>query len=290
MVVGVLAWGLGFGGFARTPNDTTPSSNSNTVGLSGSLAIKVGKIEIDNYTANAVASFTLPIENGTNRTAECTVICRQPDQPLSGYIKGTKTSKEWFGIEAEHLTLEPGATKDVQISFQIPADVTEDDFIVYSLTDEGKQYLENARASTIDSEDALAAAFKEQLKGYQDVYSEFDSIYANRGDKYVFKAIMDAFPKYYPEPLVSAWANATASVQANLSSVPYAEGLAILERLGSVSKREATDYPELSGIPDTYMARADLRTQPWEMWVTVTSGGPPIQVELACRVLIHMAG
>jgi hypothetical protein len=290
-IVAVLVWGFALGGLstesATDAKNSTPANN--TVGLSGSLAIKVGKIRIDGGRPGQTSSFTLPIENGANQTVYCTVVCRQPDFPLPGYVKGTRTSINWFDIEPKELTLQPGTLWNIQVKFQIPAEATEGDFVVYSLTEEGQHYLEGARASTVGSEEALAMAFKEELKGCPDIYSRFDAIYADRGDSYVFKAMMDAYPQYYPNPLVDAWERAVADVKDGLSAVPYANALAAVETFGSLSQNEALDYPEIFEVPDKYIAKTDLRSQPWEMWVTVTSGESPIQVELACRVLIHMA-
>lgn len=292
-IAGVLVWGLVFDGFTRTPSNPSNNSinnntNTNPLELTGSSSIGVGSVKISNYIIGTTATFDLPIKNGKNVPVSYVISCRQPDATLSGYIKAPAGVKEWFQIPNTHITLQSGTEGVARITMLIPANTPESIFIVYYLTDAGKQYLNNARENTLASEDALAAAFKEELIIYSDIYEQFDELYANRGDKYIFKAIYDAFPQYY-SILIKAWERAIMNVKADLSAIPYVDGLATLERLGSISEADVINYPELSELPEQYVSSADLRKQPWEFWITVMEeGNGLVQIELACRWLVHM--
>lgn len=288
-IASVLVWGLAFGGFTKpAPSGNSTNNSTSPIELTGSSSIGVGKIKVGNYTIGKPVIFDLPIRNGKDVPVSYVISCRQPDIALSGYIKAPAGVKKWFEVSDEHITLQPMTEGVVRITMLIPTNTPESSFIVYYLTDVGRQYLNDARESTLASEDALAAAFKEELIDYSDIYEQFDEIYASRGDKYVFKVIYDAFPQYYSN-LVEAWERAIAKVESDLSAIPYADELAALEELGTVSEAELSNYPELSGLPEQYVGKADLRKQPWEFWITVMEkGNGLIQIELACRWLVHM--
>lgn len=291
VVLGVLVWGLLFGGFSTgTPVQPNGGSNStNQTELTGRTTLGTGKIKVNNYTVGVTVTSSIVVENGKNTTVAYTISCRQPDNALAGYIKAPTNAIDWFQITEKYPTLESGETGKFHITMLVPADITGEELVVYYLTSEGKQYLNAARDSTLSSEDALAVAFKKELIDFIDIQEQFDTLYANRGDKYVFKVIYDAFPRHYPE-LVEAWERAIDAVAADLSAIPYASALATLERLGSVSEVDRGNYPELSSLPAQYAASADLREQPWEVWITVMEQGQDsVQVELACRWLVSMA-
>ena len=293
-VAGTLIWGFGLQGFSRDSPIENPQPENN-VSLSGTVSIGVAKIRIDNYRIGEPVSFSIPVENGKGETVTLQIACRQPDIPSSGYVKGTATSLGWFNIQEPEITLASGGTREIRVDFRIPANIAEDDFIVYHLSDKGKRYLEDARASTVYSEDALARAFKEELAGFPDMYAKFDEIYAtyDRGNTTIFGALMKQFPQYYDgkydgnNDLVDAWERAVTKVKNELLSAPYASTLLAIERAGSLSAREATGL-DLSRIPQEYVTQSDLRTDPWEVWVVVEPTSGDVRVALGCRVLIQM--
>ena len=287
-IAGVLTWGFGFQGFSHTEN-TQPAPNAT---LSSSVSIGITKVRIDNYRIGESVSFSIPVQNGEDRSVTLQVVCRQPDNPSSGYIKGTATSLGWFSIQEPEITVPSGGMREIRVDFRIPANTAEDDFIVYDLSDKGKRYLEDARDKTVYSEDALAFAFKEELKGFPDMYDSFDQIYAtyDRENMTIFGALMKQFPQYYDgkydgnDDLVDAWERAVTKVKNELLSVPYADVLLAIERVGSLSRREAAGLD----IPQEYVIQSDLRTDPWEVWVVVEPTSGAIRVALGCRILIQM--
>ena len=287
-VAGALVWGFGFHGFLHTEN-AQPEANASP---SGTVSIGAAKIKIDSYRVGESVSFSIPVQNGKDKTVTLQVVCRQPDNVSSGYIKGTATSLSWFHIQDAEVIIGPGEIREVRVAFRVPPAATDDDFIVYRLSDAGKQYLEDARVSTVYSEDALALTFKEELADFPDMYAKFDEIYAtyDRQNTTIFGALMKQFPQYYDgkydgnNDLVDAWERAVTKVKDRFLSIPHSDVLLAIETAGSLSKREAAGLD----IPQQYIIQADLRTDPWEVWMVVEPTDGAVRVALACRILVQM--
>lgn len=309
VVVGVLVWGLAFGGFPagtsiqpiipggnNTHNSTNGSNgsepeNPTQVEITGKSTLKTGSVEIgslaDPYQVGESIVSYVRFQNGKATSIDYSVICRQPDNAKEGYVKAPHDALEWFQVDPD-ITLASGTEVSIPVTLYIPLGVPDDRLTIYYLKPEGRVYLDDAINRTVASEDALAAAFKEELSSFPEVQAGFDELYANRGDKYVFKAIWDGFPYLYGE-LVDAWERAIDNVVGDLSSIPYATTLYTLDLLGSVSEAMRGSYPELSTLPSQYVATSDLRTQPWEVWISISeSYGGMVVTDVNCRYLVTM--